>query len=587
MAPRRRSHAALPGEALAPDLIIDQATIYTVDRENSTAEAVAIRDGRIAAVGASSDVRRLAGPRTHVVDLCGLTVVPGFVDGHPHMDGVGMRLLRPSFPDTSSLSAIQGRVKEEAARRAPGEWLVFNPIADAPDAFALPGRILEARWPTRVDLDAAAPGHPVLIRAPMMVAPGVAIANSSALERAGIGRNTRPPDGVEIDVDTHGEPTGLIWEFNFPPVIERALFPMLPRPDHADWVRAVRAGARAFNEVGVTAIYEGHGLPAEPQAAYLDLWAQRALTVRTYFVISYPVAYYRDSRAGDALIRETARYAAGPGFGDDLLKLGGLGFSFDSATAIGASRMREPYVGPRGYSWTGVQHVTDEDFETIVRKAARAGLRVQVQCAGGRAIDSVLAIYERIDRETPLAGRRWVIEHCQFPSRYNMDACRRLGVIPTTTTNFLWCYGSIYLRSFGRALAEDAIPLRAWLDAGLDVVQSTDGHPYSPIFTFWQSLARRDGFTGERLTTPHQALTREQALRAYTIHGARITFWEDDIGSIEVGKLADLAILSQDIMHVPEDRIPDTKVLATLLAGRAVHDTGLFASQEPYWTTRS
>jgi predicted amidohydrolase YtcJ len=185
-------------------------------------------------------------------------------------------------------------------------------------------------------------------------------------------------------------------------------------------------------------------------------------------------------------------------------------------------------------------------------------------------------MFAEIDKETPIRDRRFVIEHCQFPSAENMALCRELGIIPTSTTNFLWNYGSIYLRSFGEKLAADAIPFRTWLDAGVPVAQSTDGRPYEPIFSFWQMLVRRDGVTGHVFGLPGQKLTRNEALRLYTHNAARAAFWEHRIGSLEPGKLADLVVLSDDIMTMPEDDIPKASVLATLLGGRAVHDTGLF-----------
>jgi predicted amidohydrolase YtcJ len=340
--------------------------------------------------------------------------------------------------------------------------------------------------------------------------------------------------------------------------------------------RGIETAMQAFNRAGITTIYEGHGLSKAPQRVYLDLWSRKALTVRTYFVISYPVAIYNNAEARDRLIAETALYAGGDGFGDDLLKFGGLGFSFDSATAIGASLMREPYIGAQGRPWTGIQLTADENFRDILFRAARAGLRLQVQCAGGGAIDKVLDIFAEIDREIPIRDKRFVIEHCQFPSAENMKMCRELGVIPTSTTNFLWNYGSVYLRSFGQKMAADAIPFRAWLDAGVPVAQSTDGRPYDPIFSFWQMLARRDGVSGHTFGLPAQKLTRAEALRLYTYNAARAAFWEHRIGSLERGKLADLVVLSDDIMTIDEDRIRDAKVLATLLGGKPVHDTGLF-----------
>jgi len=489
-----------------------------------------------------------------------------------------------------SIDEILAILEAEVGRRKPGEWIVCNPVGTEPDLFKMPGILKEGRWPTRHDLDRVAPDNPVYIEPAILAAPGHAFANTAALRLAKVTRDTTVPDGVEIELDERGEPNGHFKDYNFPKLIpdaynsfkpDRALFPMLPRLTHAQMVDAVRAAMKAFNAAGITTIYEGHGIPAEQQRAYLELWSNRELSVRTYFVISYPVPLYFDLKAGEALIRETSRYAAGPGFGDDRLKFGGLGFSFDSASAIGASLMREPYLGARGTMWTGVQLTSDETFRTILWSAARAHLRVQVQCAGGAAIDKILGIYEEIDREIPLNGKRWVIEHCQFPSPENMATCRRLGVIPTSTTNFLWLYGSVYVRSFGRELAQDAIPFKTWLEAGVPVVQSTDGKPYQPMFAFWQMLARKDGLTGEALTTPRQKLTRAEALRLYTAHGAYATFWETELGSIEPGKLADLVVLSQDIMTVPEDRIPETQVLATLVSGAAVHDAGALDTALP------
>ena len=561
---------------LSPDLILYRGRFYTVDAMDREAEAVAIKDGCFVAVGSSEKVQSLAGPKTREIDLQGLTVVPGFIDGHPHMDSVGVKLIRPSFEGAESIDNILEVIKGEVAKRPPGEWIFCNPVANEPEVFAFPDRLREGRWPTRHDLDQVSPANPVYIEAPMMVSPGIAVANSAALRLAGITRNTAAPEGVEIEKDDAGEPTGVFKDFNFPKLIERTLFPMLPKVTHTQMVQALRAAMKAFNAAGVTAIYEGHGIPPGPQRAYLDLWSERALTIRTYFVISYPIMIYHNAEAGDALILQTAMYAAGPGFGDDLLKFGGLGFSFDSASAIGASLMRKPYVGTQGQRWSGIQHISDETFKTILWKAAHANLRVQVQCSGGAAIDKVLAMYEEIHRDIPIAGKRWVIEHCQFPSKENMELCRSLGVIPTSSTNFLWLYGSIYVRCFGRELTQDAIPFKEWLDAGVPVVQSTDWNPYSPIFTFWQSLARRDGITREELSTPKQKLSRSAALRIYTANGAYVTFWEDRIGSIEPGKFADLVILSDNIMEIPEDRIPETKVLATLVGGRPVYDTGLF-----------
>lgn len=571
---------------MRPDTVIHRGRIYTVDARDNVVEAVAIHNGEIVATGSSAQMLAMAGAGTRKVDLGGKAVLPGFVDGHPHMDDAGLRLILPSFNNPKAIADVVETVRREVAKRKPGEWVVFNPIAEEPAVFSYPKAFKEGRWPTRRDLDSVSPNNPVYIQPLLMVAPGAAIANSAAIRLGGIDGLTGAPEGVKIEKDAQGEPTGVFLDYNFPKVMpdtfggfgrHRAFFPTIPPISDETVGRAVEVAMHEFNRLGITAIYEGHGIPKEPQAAYLDLWLRKKLTVRTYFVISYPVSLYNNTAAGDALIRETALYAAGEGFGDDVLKFGGLGFSFDSATAIGASLMREPYLGARGHMWNGIQLTKDEIFRDILRKAAQAGLRVQVQCAGGAAIDKVLGMYAEIDREFPIKGKRWVIEHCQFPSRENMALCRELGVIPTSTTNFLWNYGSIYLRSFGAETANHAIPFRTWLDEGVPVVQSTDGRPYDPIFSFWQMLARKDGVTGHVFGLPEQKLTRTEALRMYTYNAAYVSFWEQRIGSIEPGKIADMVVLSDDIMTMPEDAIPESKVVTTLLAGKPVHDTGLFA----------
>jgi len=568
------------------DLILHNARIYTVDAQDSVAEAVAIHKGYIVGVGTSQEILTLAEPSTRIVDLQQKTVVPGFVDAHPHLDTVGLRLTRPVFNNAKSIQEVLDVIRQEVAKAKPGQWIICNPIADEPDVFSYPDALADGRWPTRHDLDTVSPDNPVYIEPPQLVAPGYGFANSLAIRAASIMANTPTPEGVDILLDEAGEPNGIFRDINFPkkiPVVDGAfrakdsIFPCIPELTQHDTYRAVAAGVRAFNEAGITAIYEGHGIPAGPQRAYLDLWNEGKLTVRTYFVISYPISFYKDLQRGAELIDHTSRYASGNGFGDNMLKFGGLGFSFDSAAAIGACLMRRPYVGASGQEWPGVQLPSDETFRDIVLESARAGLRVQVQCSGGAAIDKVLSLYNEVDKEIPITDKRWTIQHCQFPSKDNIESCKTLGVTPTTTTNFLLNYGSVYEQSFGMETTREAIPFKSWLDAGLPVAQCSDSRPYEPMIAFWGMLSRKNAITGSPVGDPAEKLSRHQALRAYTYNGARVAFWENLIGSLEVDKLADLVVLSDDIMAIPEDDIPATRVLATLVGGKAVHDTdGIF-----------
>src|SRR5216684_2108605 len=263
-----------------PDTVLHRGRIYTVDACDTVAEAVAIQNGWIVAIGTSQDVLAFAGPGTRRIDLEGRAVLPGFVDGHPHMDGVGIRLLKPSFDGVRSIDEVLDIVRREVGRRKPGEWIICNPVASEPEFFAFPGVLREGRWPNRYDLDKVSPGNPVFIEPSGLIAPGIGIANSAAIKIAGITSSTETPPGVEIDKDSAGE-----------------------------------AGMHAFNRAGVTAIYEGHGIPRPQQRAYSELWRQGKLSVRTYFVVAFPQPYFLNVEQGQALIDETALYAAGEGFG--------------------------------------------------------------------------------------------------------------------------------------------------------------------------------------------------------------------------------------------------------------------------------
>ena len=564
-----------------PDLVLYNARGYSVDAKDSVVQAVAIAGDRIVATGSSAEMLRIAGPGAKKVNLEGRALVPGFFDGHPHMDGVGMRRVLHSLGRVRSVKDIVRAVGEEVAKRKPGEWVVFQPVVEGPELYGYPDALEEHRWPTRQDLDQVSPNNPVYIEAPGMASPGTAIANTAALRTSRLTKDFQPPDGMDILRDSSGEPTGVILDYRFPKRLPAAggegrpaVYPQIPLVTNQQIDDSILAGMKAFNAAGLTGIYEGHGLGSRVQAAYARLHARGVMTVRANIVFAFPPEGYTRKEVADAAVEGAIRAAGYNGFGDDYLKFTGFGFSFDSSAASGSCLMREPYTNTQGQTWKGLQMVPDEGFRNAVWSCARAGLRVQVQCSGGAAIDKVLALYEEVNREIPIAGKRWTIEHCQFPSADNIQTCRRLGVIPSTAATFLAEYGVIYLKSFGAALANQAIPFKSWLDGGVDVAASTDGRPFEPMFNFWNMLARRDTWT-KTVIGPDQRLTRPQALRTYTMNSARMAFREDRVGSIEPGKFADLVVLSDDIMTIPEDRIPDAKALATLVGGRAVHDTGL------------
>jgi predicted amidohydrolase YtcJ len=237
--------------------------------------------------------------------------------------------------------------------------------------------------------------------------------------------------------------------------------------------------------------------------------------------------------------------------------------------------MKKPYLDPYGKQAEGVLLIPQEKLKQIALLAARNDLRLNGCVAGDQAIDITLEAFEEANKEVPIKAKRWVIQHISFPSHENIRKCKELGVAITTCSNFEWGEGeAFYVNRLGDwEYCNRIAPFRDWLDAGVLTAQSTDFGPYQPMFTLWQSLKRIDGNTGKSLMTPHKKITREEAIRLYTVNGAKVLFWEDKLGSIEAGKLADLVVLDKDILSCPLDEIKDTEILLTMIQGEVVYET--------------
>jgi hypothetical protein len=561
-------------EAAAPvDLLLVNGNVVTVDSEFSVAQAVAISDGRFVRVGRNPEVRALAGPDTRVVDLEGRTVVPGFIDTHSHTFRRGERGLRsPSLVGLGSVRAIVEAIGAEAARTPTGEWIVTTPIGEPPDYFHLPGSLEEQRWPTRADLDAAAPENPVYI--PIGIWPYPVIFNSEALSRLGITASGPEDDRhVRIHRDpSTGEPTGLIegMIFYLPSPLWGALQRMLPRPTPEQQRDAVRTALRENTAAGVTTIFESHGAQPEFLEHYRALRASGDLPGR--MVMSYSV---NSADSVDAIDRWMGRLAdaSGRGSGDDVIRTLGVTVAFDGATQFGAAYMYEPYLDIYGEPTTGSTPMDQAKLSAIAELAARHDLRLQFTFAGDAAAEMILTAIESANAQTSIVDRRWLMQHFQHPTPDHVRRTERLGLHVTGYTAVDYSKGAaVYVDRFESDLWKNVIPTRWWFDAGVNLAQSTDGAHYEALFTLWESLVRIDGRTGQSLMSPAKRISREEALRMYTINGARVVFMEDRLGSIEPGKLADLVVLDRDIMTVPVDEIRDAQVMLTMVGGEIVYE---------------
>jgi predicted amidohydrolase YtcJ len=551
------------------DLILANGKIITVDSASTVAQAIAIAGDRILAVGSDATMAALSGPATRVVDLKGKAVIPGITDGHAHMDREALRNVFPALGRVRSIRDIQDRIAELASAKQPGEWIVTMPIGDPPYYFDLPEILAEKRWPTRQELDAAAPDNPVFIRSIWGywrgTFPLVSCANTEALRRAGITRDTvSPVDTVRIEKDANGDPTGVFVEREMAPVAELIWFRQAAAFTPADRLRALPQSARAYHAFGTTSVFEGHGAATELLRTYKRADREGTLTMRT--ALAFSPNWQAAGRAPlGPFVEAWAGWLGEPGFGSDWLKMSGLYVHVGREAADDVRARAAPYTGWAGFNSNhGLPR--DQAKELLLHCAANDIRAVMIG-------SSNLDLYDEVDREIPLQGRRWVISHISTISPRDIERIVRMGLVLTThTNNYLYKGLHAQAQRLPPERHGEIVPLRSLLDAGVKVSLATDNVPVSPFLPIWQAVARTSYQTKERIA-PGEALSRADALRCATANGAYLTFDEHKKGSLETGKLADVAVLSADPLTTDESSIADTRSLMTMVGGRIVHET--------------
>ena len=567
------AQASLPAPVAAgtglADLILTNGKIITVDAAFTVAQALAIAGDRILAVGSDAAMARVSGPTTRVVDLKGKTVIPGITDGHAHMDREALRSVFPALGRVRSVRDIQDRIAELARAKQPGEWIVTMPIGDPPYYFDVPDILAEKRWPTRQELDAAAPNNPVFIRSIWGywrgTFPLVSCANTEALKRAGITRDTvSPVDTLKIEKDANGDPTGVFVEREMAPVAELIWFRQPAAFTPADRLRALPQSARAYHAFGTTSVFEGHGAATELLRTYKRADREGTLTMRTALAFS-PNWQAAGGAPLGPFVEAWAGWLGEPGFGNDRLKMSGLYVHAGREAADDVRARAAPYTGWAGFNSNhGLPR--DQAKELLVHCAANDIRAVMIG-------SSNLDLYDEVDREIPLKGRRWVISHINTLSPRDIERIVRMGLVLTThTNNYLYKGLHAQAQRLPPERHGEIVPLRSMLDAGVKVSLATDNVPVSPFLPIWQAVARRSYQTKEQVA-PGEALSRADALRCATANGAYLTFDEDKKGSLEAGKLADVAVLSADPLATEESSIAEIRSLMTMVGGRIVHET--------------
>jgi len=548
------SFVPFPQSAVSADIVFKNGNIYTANDKAPQAEAIAVKADRIVFVGSNAAAQKYVGANTRVVDLKGNTVLPGFTDSHQHLSGVGQREMTLNLEGTSSLEDFLAKVKARVDQAKPGDWIT--------------GRgWIETHWnppvfPTRADLDKVAPNNPVILGR----ADGHgAVVNSAALKIAGVDKNTPNPFGGEISKDkASGEPNGMLLDS-----AQGLVRSKVPPTSREDAERAVVLGVKRNIELGWTQIQDAGGSYNDVDI-FKKLYGEGAIKLRIY------KAVYGPGPNAARLLNE------GPTIGafDNRFTLRSIKVVSDGALGSRGAALLAAYSDAPDTS--GFLTVKAEDLRPMLIDALKKGVQVETHAIGDQANRFILDEYEAALKAVPAAQRkvadpRWRVEHAQIVNPADIPRFAKLGIIPSMQPSH--AIGDLFFapRRLGINRLSGSYAWESFIKSGVVVPGGSDApvERGEPMIEFYAAVARKDqkGFSGEGWH-PEEAVTRAQALKMFTLWPAYAAFEEKLRGSIEVGKLADLTILSADIMKIPEAEILKTRCVMTVINGEIVFGQG-------------
>lgn len=534
---------------LVPDLIALNGRIFTMDAENAVAQAVAIKDGRFLALGSTAEIEKLAGPCTHRIDLGGRTVLPGLFDGHNHLMEVGIKLAMIRLDECKSPEEMMELVRERARLTPPGVWIIGQGWNE--------NNFTHERLPTRHDIDAATSEHPVIL----MRFFNMDLVNSYALRLAGIDCHTPDPANGKIERDADGEPNGLLRARA--KLLARQL---VPQPTHEQMQQAIKSGCEEMNHFGITSVIDPGLYPWEIRA-YQAAHQAGMLSVRTGLMPSWHG--FREEETEEQLDSRARELGLASGWGDEWLRLVGLKMGIDGGTSSHTAYMYEPFEGE-----TIVKNYNRLDTDKLLRHfraAQELNWDVGIHCCGDRSQDMTVDALAQVAREVPWPDARHSIIHAYFPTPRALDQMARFKIAAVIQPTFIYWEGDMIFRDVGERRAQNYKPARKYLNHGVVLTASSDipstvsANPFIALYTL---VTRRNNLG--HLVAPDQAISREEALRAYTIASTWLTREEKLKGTIAVNKLADMVVLDRDYFGVREEEIKDIQADMTLVGGQVV-----------------
>jgi len=526
--------------AQAPDLVLVNGKIHTLAAKSTVAEALAIRDGRIVALGNFAKVKPLIARSTRVVDLKGRTVIPGLIDSHMHAIRAGLSFsTEVNWIGARSIPEALARLREAARTRKPGDWLI---VAGGwtPEQFA------EKRVPTQAEIAEAGGDHPVYIQ----LFYGWAMLNPKGFEALGIREDKDVPPAGKLDRDASGALTGGI-SGNTPTIT--GLFARLPKPSFEEQIEGTKAFFRELNRLALTGVIDpgGFGMAPPDYQALFSIWREGGLTLRVAYTI------FAQGRGKELEDYKNLTQLLPMGFGDSWLRFNGIGEN----VAWGVYNNDAPTEAAR------------EQFYEICRWAASQGMALNIHWHNDSSVWMVLDTFERVNKEIPIGNLRWTLVHLEDAAEDTLKRMKALGV-GWAMQDAGYFEGEAQLKAKGEQALRRMPPMNSALYIGVHVGAGTDAHrvmSYNP----WVALRwMLDGKTvgGRALRGPEETPTRENALRMYTLGSAWLAFAEKERGSLEVGKLADLAVLSKDYFKVPVEEIGEIESVMTVVGGKVVFE---------------
>lgn len=550
-----------------PATILHQGQVITVDSAFTQAEAVAIgADGRLLAVGSNADVLALKGPNTALIDLAGKTLLPGLMDSHLH-PGAAMTEFAHEIPTMETIADVLAYIGGRVKASKPGELILVRQVFIT--------RLEEKRYPTRAELDAIAPENPVVFS----TGPD-AMLNSLALKLGGYSRDFKVPTGnagkMEVDPQT-GEPTGLLRSLGH----NMKASSSEPKPTAEDTYRRTVELFRAYNAVGLTTVADRDSSLSRVEA-FEKMLTNGDLNVRMR--VSPGIPSMSLWPACEKAIEEVTQHPRTQP--DPMLQIIGTKVYLDGGMLTGSAWMLEPWGVSEAYGisdpdYRGVQKIEPARLLQLVEKVTAAGLQFTAHSVGDAAVQLLIDTYEKVDARHSVRKARSSVTHCNFMHPDSIAKAAKLGVCIDLQPIWLHMDGRTLTQHFGEERMSRFQPLRACFDQGVIVGGGSDHmqkigslrsiNPYNPWLGMWTAITR-NARKLEAPVSPANAITREEAIRLYTTNNAYLLKLEQDVGSLEKGKLADLILLDRNPLTCSIDDLAQTKVLKTWLGGKLVHD---------------